>query len=133
SERDTFIDALQREGMLTSAEICLRHKDGHPVWLVESVHLLDGDPPMLEGTLIDITERKQTETALRESEARYRVLVERMREGLAQVDNDGVLRFINDRFCEIVGYTREELIGGSAEILLADPDDAALMASKTEL
>jgi diguanylate cyclase (GGDEF)-like protein/PAS domain S-box-containing protein len=132
-ERVTFIDTLQRERTLTSAEICLRHKDGRPVWLIESVHLLDSDPPVLEGTLIDITARKQGEDALRESEARYRVLVERMREGLAQVDNDGILHFVNDRFCHMVGYSREELIGTHAGFLLPFPDDAALMASKTEL
>jgi diguanylate cyclase (GGDEF)-like protein/PAS domain S-box-containing protein len=129
-ERDEFIDALRRDGHRTSVEICLRRKDGRPVWLVESVHLLsggDGEPEVLEGTLIDITDRKRAETALRESEMRYRLLIERMREGVAQVDTSEVIQFVNDRFCDMVGYSREELIGQSARTLLAYPEDHELM------
>ena len=133
AQRDDFIAELRRERMMTSHEISLRRKDGRPVWLIESVHLLDGDPEILEGTVIDITDRKLAENALRESEERYRLLVERMREGLVQADNDGVLQFVNDRFCEMVGYTREELVGAQGDLLLAYPEDIALMREKTRL
>ncbi|MEA2336767.1 MAG: hypothetical protein QOE82_774 [Thermoanaerobaculia bacterium] len=132
-QREQYIADLRRERMMTSHEISLRRKDGQPVWLIESVHLLDGDPEILEGTLIDITDRKLAENALRESEERYRLLVERMREGLVQAGNDGVLRFVNDRFCEMVGYTREELVGLQGDLLLAYPEDVALMREKTRL
>src|SRR5205823_13183416 len=106
-----FIGVLRGDRMMASTEISSRRKDGRPCWLIESVHLLEGDPEILEGTVIDITDRKLAENALRESEERYRLLVERMREGLAQAGNDGVLQFVNDRFCEMVGYEREELVG----------------------
>ena len=68
-------------GAMTSNEICLRRKDGAPVWLLENVHLVGGGdaPYVLEGTIIDITDRKLAENALRESELRYRTLIERMR------------------------------------------------------
>jgi diguanylate cyclase (GGDEF)-like protein/PAS domain S-box-containing protein len=132
-ERDEFIGTLRRERMMTSHEISLRRKDGRPCWLVESVHLIEGDPDILEGTVIDITDRKLTENALRESEERYRLLVERMREGLAQADIEGRLQFVNDRFCEMVGYGREELIGMPGERLLAYPEDVAVMREKTGL
>jgi diguanylate cyclase (GGDEF)-like protein/PAS domain S-box-containing protein len=132
-KRDEFIATLRRERMLTSHEISLRRKDGRPCWLVESVHLIAGDPEILEGTVIDITDRKLAENGLRESEERYRLLVERMREGLAQADNEGRLQFVNDRFCEMVGYDREELIGLAGERLLAYPEDVAVMREKTGL
>jgi len=132
-QRRDFVDEIRRERMMTSREISLRRKDGRPVWLIESVHLLDGDPEILEGTVIDITDRKLAENALRESEERYRLLVERMREGLVQADNDGVLQFVNDRFCEMVGYSREELIGLQGDLLLAYPEDIAMMREKTRL
>jgi two-component system cell cycle sensor histidine kinase/response regulator CckA len=71
----------------------------------------------------EIAERKRAEEALRESEAKYRTLIERMSEGLLQVDNDDVIQFVNDRFCEMVGYSREELLGKAAsELLLKDED-----------
>ncbi|HXH38835.1 MAG TPA: PAS domain S-box protein, partial [Thermoanaerobaculia bacterium] len=133
SHRDEYIAVLRRERMLTSHEISLRRKDGALCWLVESVNLLDGDPEVLEGTVIDITDRKLTENALRASEERYRLLVERMREGLAQAGNDGVLHFVNDRFCEMVGYEREELIGMQGDLLLAYPEDITLMREKVRL
>jgi diguanylate cyclase (GGDEF)-like protein/PAS domain S-box-containing protein len=133
SHRVDFIAELRRERMMTSREISLRRKDGSPCWLIESVHLIDGDPQILEGTVIDITDRKLAENALRESEERYRLLVERMREGLVQSSNNGVLEFVNDRFCEMVGYTREELIGLKGDLLLAYPEDIELMREKSRL
>ncbi|HXG37323.1 MAG TPA: PAS domain S-box protein [Bacteroidota bacterium] len=76
-------------------------------------------------SIVDITERKQHEEALQESELRYRTLVESMNEGLLQVDNEDVIQFANDRFCEMIGYTRDELIGKVGyEILLRDEDRA---------
>jgi diguanylate cyclase (GGDEF)-like protein/PAS domain S-box-containing protein len=133
AHRDESIVILRRERMMTSREISLRRKDGQLCWLVESVNLIDGDPEVLEGTVIDITDRKLAENALRQSEERYRLLVERMREGLAQADNDGVLDFVNDRFCEMVGYDREELVGMHGDLLLAYPEDITLMREKTRL
>ena len=129
-DRGEFIDRIRRQRSMTSVEICLRRKDGSLVWLLESVHLLAGDPEILEGTLIDITDRKMTENALRDSERGYRLLIERMREGLAQVDNHNVLQFVNDRFCEMVGYGREELLGRQGDFLLASPEDVELLAEK---
>ena len=129
ADRELFLDKLRRGRVLTGEEISLRRKDGSMVYVVESVHLLDEG--ILEGTIIDITDRKLAENALRDSERRYRLLVERMREGLAQVDNDGILHFVNDRFCEMTGYSREELIGRApADFLLATAEDIALMAEK---
>jgi PAS domain S-box-containing protein len=61
--------------------------------------------------LTDITERKQMEEELRESEARFRKLVETMRVGLSAVDAKGVITYVNDQMCQMLGYTREEFIG----------------------
>ena len=133
SHRDDYIAILRRDRMMTSNEISLRRKDGRFCWLIESVHLLEGDPEILEGTVIDITDRKLAENALRESEERYRRLVERMREGLAQAGNDGVLQFVNDRFCEMVGYEREELVGMQGDLLLAYSEDISLVREKIRL
>jgi diguanylate cyclase (GGDEF)-like protein/PAS domain S-box-containing protein len=98
-------------------------------WSEEIVSLLHIVGEIFAGAI----ERTRVERALRGSEARYRLLVERMREGLSQVDNDGTMQFVNDRFCAIVGYSREELIGRNVDFLLATEADAAAVQQKAEL
>ncbi|HEX7151940.1 MAG TPA: EAL domain-containing protein [Thermoanaerobaculia bacterium] len=136
-ERERFIELVRSRGAISNIEVCLRRRDGRSVWLLESVHLLrdDDGEEILEGTVIDITDRKLAENALRESEMRYRTLVERMREGLAQNDTNGVIQFVNERLCEMTGYSREEMVGRHPlDFLLAFPkEDGPLMRQKTAL
>jgi PAS domain S-box-containing protein len=58
----------------------------------------------------DITDRRLAETALRESEEKYRNLVERANDGIVIVQ-DEVLRYVNPRMTELVGYRNEEMLG----------------------
>jgi PAS domain S-box-containing protein len=65
---------------------------------------------LLYSIIHDITERKRAEEALQKSEKRYRYLVETMNEGLAMADQDYTFTYVNQRFYEMLGYCREELI-----------------------
>ncbi len=58
----------------------------------------------------DVTERRQAEIGLRESEERYRSIYEQAAVGLAHATLDGELLDVNPRFCEMLGYSREELL-----------------------
>jgi PAS domain S-box-containing protein len=58
--------------------------------------------------------RVQAESALRASEERYRLLVDTMTEGLAMQDEHGTVTYVNDRFCEMTGYSRDQLLGKPA-------------------
>jgi len=61
----------------------------------------------------DITDRKQVEEALQESENRYRTLVETLQEGLGIVDPEENIVFANPALCDIFGYSSKEIIGMS--------------------
>jgi PAS domain S-box-containing protein len=70
----------------------------------------------------DISDRKRAERALRQSEKRYRMLVETLNEGLGVQDENGVWVYVNDRLCEILGYSREEMLGRPLTSFLSDAD-----------
>jgi len=64
-----------------------------------------------EGLRTEMAERQETEKALRKSEERYRMLIETMSEGLTILDEKGTLEYVNDRFCEMLGLPRTEILG----------------------
>ena len=58
----------------------------------------------------DITERRQADAALQESERQYRLLMEETSDGIVVLDLDGYFRIANAKICEMCGYTKEELL-----------------------
>lgn len=75
--------------------------------------------------LVDVTERKRAQLALHASEAKYSTLVENSLTGIS-INLDGRLVFVNDRFAEIFGYSRDELMGMEVWRLV-HPEDRALV------
>ena len=78
--------------------------------------------PASVGSLIDITERTKTETVLRESEKRFRTIVEHINDAFFVHDLSGVISDCNDIACRSLGYTRSELIGMSLKDIDAPED-----------
>ncbi len=88
-------------------------RDRSCFWINLTVSLqrdLDGAPEYFIAVVEDITARRQTNEALRESEQRYRNTFERAAVGINHTALDGRFTRVNDRFCEITGYSREELL-----------------------
>jgi diguanylate cyclase (GGDEF)-like protein/PAS domain S-box-containing protein len=69
-----------------------------------------------------LSERDRAENALRDSESRYRSIIENIEEGYCEIDIEGNIIFINDAMQEILGYTSEELMKTSTKRLLTEKD-----------
>ncbi|HVG23349.1 MAG TPA: diguanylate cyclase, partial [Thermoanaerobaculia bacterium] len=122
-EREQFVAAVREQGGIRGMEVRLRRKDGHPVWVLESVHLLGN---VLEGTLIDITGRKEAETALRDSEARYRLMAENSTDLIARTTPDGIFVYASDAIRDLLGYEPAEVIGTRIRNIIHPDDRPAL-------
>jgi PAS domain S-box-containing protein len=73
-------------------------------------------------SITDITERKQAVEALRQSEERYRTVLEEMEDAYFEVDLGGHLTFVNNSVCRDLGYSKEELMGMSYKNFSAEDD-----------
>lgn len=73
-------------------------------------------------TFLDVSERKEAEQALAESEERYRRVYENAAVGVVQATTDGKVIDANERFCEFLGYRRDELLSLTIEGI-THPDD----------
>jgi len=80
-----------------------------------------------------IDKRVQAEHMLRIREEKYRNIAANMRLGLLEVDNNDHISFVNQSFCDMSGYTVEELMGAEASTLFAKDEQVAILRQKTDL
>lgn len=112
-------------GLLFSFEARVRRYDGAWRWLNLAYRpRLDADNRLLGFVAVahDVTEAKETEIALREREAELYAFVNHTSAGFARVDMTGHFMTVNDRFCEIVGFSREALLQTDLQSITYPPD-----------
>ena len=95
-------------------EAVFRARDGRKVYVegIANCKMTDGKPQYTRGIFKDVTDRKLAEAALKESEGRYRNVVEDQTEFISRVSPDGTHIFVNDAYCRYFGRSREEIMGG---------------------
>ncbi|MGD0822048.1 MAG: PAS domain S-box protein [Desulfomonilia bacterium] len=71
-----------------------------------------------KGVVRDITQRKEAEKARRQSEEKYRNILESIQEGYYETDFKGNFTFFNDSFCGMVGYAPEEVMGSNYRVFV---------------
>ncbi|MDQ7799100.1 MAG: PAS domain S-box protein [Candidatus Edwardsbacteria bacterium] len=89
-------------------------KEGRLIWAYEFLDLVrgaDGKPLFVQGVMLDITDRKQAEEALRMSEEKYRTLVEQINDVIFLLDPSGVVQYISPAIERMTQFTVEEITG----------------------
>ena len=112
--RESFRRKLAGEQPLAAFERVYMRPDGQRVTLeIHDCYMRDSEGRIagLRSFLLDITKRKRAEQALRDSEARYRHLVEHASDIIYRTDLQGRFLFLNSRANELLGYSNEELLG----------------------
>ncbi|TAF52524.1 MAG: PAS domain S-box protein [Oscillatoriales cyanobacterium] len=90
-----------------------RKLDGTPIWVEgDYICIYDSHGKIVGhfGVQRDISDRKKAEAALRDSEERFRATVEQAAVGITHCDKKGRFLRVNQKFCNILGYTAEELL-----------------------
>ncbi|MGH9344498.1 MAG: PAS domain S-box protein, partial [Terriglobia bacterium] len=111
-EYDRLMRPLLDRQAVSSLELKLRRSNGDPFWALANASVLDnGNEPLIEGTLFEITEWKQAEESVRQSEKRFKALVENSADAISLVDATGKVLLSSHAVSPIFGYALEERVG----------------------
>lgn len=123
---ERFAETMSDDRETVTQEFRIKRKDGTPVYIEVSGRRtpLNGDQKGLLGVVRDITARRQTEQALRDSEQRFRTMFESANDIILQMDRHGTVTDANSKVRDVIGYEPEELIGKHfSEIGILNPGD----------
>lgn len=95
------------------SEYRMFERDGRVLWFRDEAAVIrdeTGQPLCLQGVMFDITERKQMEEALKESEARLRQITDNMLDMICQTNAEGIIEYISPSHKSILGYEPEDML-----------------------
>jgi PAS domain S-box-containing protein len=117
-----FARRIRGEAVPDTFVLTALRKDGSTFPLFgQTISIQLDDGPAIVSFFEDLTERKQAEEALLEREKRYRQLIDQAADGIFVSTNDGNYHLINKKFCEMLGYTEDELL--KLNVLDTYPDE----------
>ena len=126
AEQAVVFQALDRQvlqtGLLMKFEDTVLYEDGLHTRIVQRFPLFNaaGEIYAIGGVVMDITERKQEESALRYSEEKYRVVVETASDAMISMDENGTIQFANPATKSVFGYDPGELVGIPLTVLMPE-------------
>ena len=123
--RERWLGLLRDRGALSSFEACLRRKDGQPVWVLASEVLLpvaDGQPPVIQGTMIDISARKNSEEQLCQERDFVSAVVDSAGMLVLVFDPNGTLLRFSKGAEVVTGFSAAALAGRSYWEFLLPPE-----------
>ena len=108
-------------------------KDGDVRWVEDQTSVVrdeEGNKIHNQGILIDITERRLAEEKLKKSEEKFRRIVETAGEGFLLMDEELRIVDVNNAYCQMIGYSREELLAKSVLDFASDDFRSFMLANK---
>jgi PAS domain S-box-containing protein len=124
----SYINSLPANEPVVSFDHRLHSPDDQIVWHQYRVRRLfeeKGDTREFQAVIQDITQRKQSEQALRASEEKYRSLVDHIPDVVWTADSNRDLIYISGNVVKVLGYHADELLGGQLWLNRIHPEDAA--------
>jgi two-component system CheB/CheR fusion protein len=122
--RQTLANAVEHGTPYHSVFRIIRPDNGQVVWLDErAVPVTDsaGHFMALSGVVVDITERKAAEQALRDKEERLQAILDTAMDAIITIDHRGIIQSANATTAKMFGYTIAEMVGQSVNMLMASP------------
>ena len=135
-DRRRLCEKLEKDGVWREFVSLCKRKNGENFYAERTSNLLrdeKGSPVAIYGVLRDISERKKVEMEIVESEKKYRLLFNSLKEGVYQCEPevDGVFTWVNQAGAEILGYkSAEEVIGTKVKDIYVNPDDRKKVVEK---
>ncbi|MEI6608947.1 MAG: PAS domain S-box protein [Deltaproteobacteria bacterium] len=121
-DRSSIVNELTSKGKVLNRELQFRKKSGEMITGIFSAELLTtNNEKCVLSSINIITERKQAEEALRESEDRYKSLLSNIPDIIFTIDLEGIITFVNQRAQEVLGYESAEM--GNRNILNFIPQE----------
>lgn len=123
SRREEFIKEIRSKGEVTQFVYRARRRDGRELMVELNARIsrwLSPQEFLIDGYIVDATERYRRQQRLEEREARYRTLVEASPNAIFVTDRDGVVTNLNAAAIRLFGYKKEELLGKHYNALSAE-------------
>ncbi|MCX8110709.1 MAG: PAS domain-containing sensor histidine kinase, partial [Syntrophorhabdaceae bacterium] len=124
-DRKRLVRLLHEHGYVEHFEVEMYRKDRSLHWIsinAKAVRDADNKIAYYEGTMLDITQRKLAEQALKESEERYRIAIEHSNDGVAIIHGE-IIQYVNKRYVEMFEYNSQDEIIGKPIFIIVHPDD----------
>ncbi|MFP4368304.1 MAG: PAS domain S-box protein [Candidatus Kapaibacterium sp.] len=129
SEREVKVNRLLEKGSIIGSETLWRKKDGTGFYVRENAKAIYDDSLNIihyEGTVENINDRKHAEIALKQSEERFRSIIEKTPVGMCITNSQGNFEYVNKAYCDIYRYTPEELLGRHFSVVAGDSNKEIL-------
>ncbi|WP_230402409.1 PAS domain S-box protein [Candidatus Brocadia sapporoensis] len=137
-DRVKVVEKLTKEGVWKGFVSFCKRKNGERFYMERTCNLITdekGKTVRIDGIFRDVTERKELEMQLQESEKHHRLLLNSLKEGIYQCEptEEGVFTWINKSGAELLGYSSpEEVIGTRVKDVYVNPDDRKELIEKLD-